>query len=819
MSLAVMTVGFHRPAVGVGDTDRRLAVFARATDPAFLYEIGWDLGTQILAVPSGHPLLGWRQCLVENCLTFAYQSTGICRGCTLRMRAAGVSQEEFLAATVKSWRSVGVQACAVRDCPRPWKTKRAMLCFAHDYQREKLRLGLVEFLADPSVAALPSLGLCQVASCHREQSNTPVPYCQAHRQQLRMARDTDPGLDEQRWRRTAPGVAERGEISMRGLPALVVSQVLYGLQQRTANGTKTVVTSLRRVCDLLRAEQVSSIEDATIITLPAQRTILDQLTVHCRRLLLDPEQERLKDVWDAAAFGQNGTLTFTRISQRWLREAAKRWVLDDLPRRRGGQIIGTTQEHILALAMLSESLRAARPHDRGEDLAAVGRHDIMMFLNRLAHLEHRGTITYRRRITICRNVHKMLSRMRALTLTRPGEPLAGLPSDFTMSPQDLPPMPERAEPHRDLPLDVMRQLCAALPAIEDGSAREIRVAIELAIDTGRRPDEICTLSWDCLEQDANDDPVLVYDNHKRHRQGRRLPIGTATAELITQQKKAVRDRFPDAPLSELKLLPSPVCNPHGQRPISDSGLGGRHRAWLDRLPPLHLADGTEFDKSRVFLYAYRHTYAQRHADAGIPADVLRELMDHKSMDVTKGYYRVGEQRRRQAVDQVTAVQFDRHGQRIWTQAKTVLDAEHVRRVIGEVAVPFGVCAEPSNVSAGGHACPFRFRCVGCDHFRTDVSYLPDLHTYLDDLLRNRERVLAASDIDDWARTETLPSEEEISRVRRLINRVTTELDDLTPHERDHINEAVAVVRRHRTVNLGLPHVRQPIPDLRPERSA
>jgi hypothetical protein len=47
------------------------------------------------------------------------------------------------------------------------------------------------------------------------------------------------------------------------------------------------------------------------------------------------------------------------------------------------------------------------------------------------------------------------------------------------------------------------------------------------------------------------------------------------------------------------------------------------------------------------------------------------------------------------------------------------------------------------VQAGGGACPIRFRCAGCDHFRTDVSYLPDLTAYLDDLLRTRERLAAA----------------------------------------------------------------------------
>jgi hypothetical protein len=99
------------------------------------------------------------------------------------------------------------------------------------------------------------------------------------------------------------------------------------------------------------------------------------------------------------------------------------------------------------------------------------------------------------------------------------------------------------------------------------------------------------------------------------------------------------------------------------------------------------------------------------------------------------------------------MQFDRHGNRIWRDAQALLDSGHVRRSVGETAVPFGVCAEPSNVKAGGNACPYRFRRAGCDHFRTDVSYLPDLHAYLDDLLRNRERVLAATDIEEWAKTE------------------------------------------------------------------
>jgi hypothetical protein len=235
--------------------------------------------------------------------------------------------------------------------------------------------------------------------------------------------------------------------------------------------------------------------------------------------------------------------------------------------------------------------------------------------------------------------------------------------------------------------------------------------------------------------------------------------------------------------------------------------------------PLLRADGTEYDESLITPYSYRHSYAQRHADAGVGIDVLRELMDHESMDTTKRYYRVGEARRREAVDKVTAMQFDRHGNRIWRNALALLDSERARYAVGSVAVPYGTCTQPANVQAGGGACPVRFRCAGCDHFRTDVSYLPDLHAYLDDLLRNRERVLAAAGVDQWALAEALPSQEEISRIRQLITRIENGLDDLTDAEREQVSQAVTIVRRHRTVTLAMPRLRQALPGIRPERTA
>jgi hypothetical protein len=226
------------------------------------------------------------------------------------------------------------------------------------------------------------------------------------------------------------------------------------------------------------------------------------------------------------------------------------------------------------------------------------------------------------------------------------------------------------------------------------------------------------------------------------------------------------------------------------------------------LGELTTADGRPFDTSKITPYAYRHTYAQRHADAGVAIDVLAELLDHSDLTATRRYYRIGSDRRREAVDKVTAMSFDRHGNRVWRDAKALLDSEHARYAVGQVAVPFGTCAEPSNVRAGGGACPVRYRCAGCDHFRTDVSHLPDLAAYLDDLLRTRERLAAAVDgVDDWARRDATPTNEEITRIRRLVNRVKGDLAQLSEVERAQVDDAVTLVRRHRathTVNLGMP---------------
>ena len=786
----------------------KAAALAERLEAAFLAEAGWDPETRVLTIDSAHPLLGRNTCKVPGCQTTCPASTGICLDCRRRLEQAGLGLEDaglLPPPRRHRWLDPGAGACAVAGCPRPWVKSSRPLCPEHLAQQEFLGIGdPAVFAASPGVTALPSHGTCAVAACPRQLPSAGSSYCDAHLQRLRRAGEQP---DEAAWRLTEPPVPRSGQVSLAGMAPAVVTEILFGLQQRTRQGVKTHDAILRAVCDDARSQQVTSLADLEVPPLRGKgyEGVVHTLVTHARRGASGPETETAKDTWDMTLFGHRGRLEFTAITQQWLRETAKIWAAADLPRRRGRSGGDKTRHYIASIALLSQSLRQ-RP-DRGDDPAALGRADIEAFLARLAWQHSAGQVSELTRVLACRETRKLLTTARQLGATRPGGPAAGLSDQFAVHRDDTPDEPEHGEPGRDLPAEIMRQVCGHLPSLP---APHIRTAIEILIDTGRRPEDVVALPLDCLAASQDGSPVLIYDNHKANRLGRRLPVPEAAARSIRAQQQRVRGQFPGTPAGALKLLPTGWANRDGRRPLTVPALSAAHRDWVTSLPPLLLPDGAEYDKDRIVPYAYRHTYAQRHADAGVPLDVLAELMDHRSLNVTRGYYRVGEERRRDAVDKVTAMQFDRHGNRTWRDARALLDDEHARYAVGSVAVPYGTCTEPSNVAAGGTDCPLRFRCAGCDHYRTDVSYLPDLTAYLDDLLRARER-LAAAGGEDWARAAAAPPEQEIRKIRELISRIKGDIAALAPDERARIDEAVAVARRHRAVSLGMPRLRHDAP--------
>ncbi|EQD53974.1 transposase, partial [mine drainage metagenome] len=143
-------------------------------------------------------------------------------------------------------------------------------------------------------------------------------------------------------------------------------------------------------------------------------------------------------------------------------------------------------------------------------------------------------------------------------------------------------------------------------------------------------------------------------------------------------------------------------------------------------------------------------------------------------------------------------QIDATSRHVRRDATALEDAEALREQIGQVAVPFGICTEPKNVTADGRSCPFRHRCMGCTYFRTDPSYQPELRAYLAKLVEDHERLAAAvPQLAEWARNDAAPSEEEIEALRSLIRSNDEVLASLDSSERERVEFAISTLRRAR----------------------
>jgi integrase len=802
------------------DTER-IAALRAALREEFLTSAGWDPAGQLFAPQRDHPLLGLRKCVVIDCTAgVRTPNTDLCKVCIERFKCSGLTMADF--AQIPCGKKVfGQKPCRVGECGRI-SGSACGLCETHRDQWRKTDLSVDEFII--TAKPLSANGECTVVSCSREAESRAGRLCQNHRIRWSAYRKRFPeAADFERWLRTADPINADHFVIFRGLAEVLQLELLVALQARTDAGTRTLVTGLRAIVSTLRRNEATSIYNLADDQVAGLRSdaavLLRSLRTLLERRLSTPETEREKNVWDLGVFGfAHWTLSFTNISQPWLIETAKRWTEDNLPQHRGRQGGGTAKTTIAAVTLLSECLRETRT-DEGTVPADLGRSDILALINRLAHKERAGEITARTRLSRCRYLKRFLHDIRVLGLTRIDGPAAGLPDDFHMGRKDIPSEPILEEAGRGLSAWVLRIINDNLDVVAKRSGTDARRMIELLIDTGRRPDEICKLPMHCLTRDESGKAILIYTDSKNDRPNRRLPIAEATAQIILDQQTEVRKRFPDTDAQRLVLFPKDRQNRDGLKPASEPAFGKLHRDFIDSIADKLVTtvrgpDGVErkehFDPRAIVPYSYRHSFAQRHADEGIAPDVLRDLMGHDSMQTTLGYYNVTEKRVRAAIDRVSAHQFDGQGRRVFHGIQGLLADAHARTRVGQVAVPFGICTEPSNVKAGGQACPYKFTCLGCGHFRSDPSYLPELKSYLQQLLADRARIEAATDLQKWAKDQLTPRDQEIAQLRGLINRIEAELSDLSGEDQARINEAITVIRTTRqTVHLGFPAVPPP----------
>lgn len=784
----------------------------------------WDAERQLITPCPRGRLTRVLRCVVPACPSDRYGSEPLCH----------LHRRQFLAspsADPHAWagseepvahqrRRCCEQTCTVRGdhgqgCPRPAEGS-SRVCNAHrDAWKRRQASGLTfeQFLAQ--ARPLPDLGPCAAACCYLGAAHSRSGLCEIHYRAWRQAgRPTGPAFD--RWAGGVGQPTNSRALSLRGLPELLVLELLYAIGCRAEDHVSVVTGGMRPWIDQLRAAGAGSVLDFDLHVLDevgdAHHARFARYSVDRINLAYaDPDSERHQDIWDLRLFGLPGkrTLDFTGIRQPWLREATKAWTATT-----AGRLGETTLRHrVGSITVLSAVL--ATGAEGGTDPAALARADAERFLARVHSPAFQPASARsfgpQARIAAVEECALMIREARGLGL------LPTLGATFAFRRGDSRRSQVGEGPGRALPAHVITQLDAQLALLKGvpgctGPARRATLGVLgeqagavavlsylLLKGTGRRVGEVASLHLDCLDVDEYGKDVLIYDNHKAGRMNRRLPLtDSQLVAAIRAQQAWVRERFGDAGQDQAWLLPRPHKNSDGSQHLSGHQILAWMRTWVERIPTIDAGphdshgDPVPFKRSAIHPHALRHTYTQTLADQGIAPSVLRDLMDHRSMSTTLGYYRVGDSRKRAAMDALARHTVDNRGVTRPVHDEPS-DVARLNEQLSWVAVPMGKCSEPSNVRAGGQACPIRYQCAGCAHFQSDPSYLPELRAHADQLRREREAMFSAG-AADWV----------IAGVTRQLEVITEHirtheqrLDSLPEGERALIRDASATVRKAR----------------------
>jgi hypothetical protein len=112
-------------------------------------------------------------------------------------------------------------------------------------------------------------------------------------------------------------------------------------------------------------------------------------------------------------------------------------------------------------------------------------------------------------------------------------------------------------------------------------------------------------------------------------------------------------------------------------------------------------------------------------------------------------------------------------------------------------VPYGDCAEPTNVAAGGTACQLRYQCAGCGFFRPNPSHIPEIEKEILKL-RSQLRIAESSDTASYLLEAQRGL---IADYEKILATMRTRLEQLPEDKRREIDTMSEVMRRARSATL------------------
>lgn len=396
-------------------------------------------------------------------------------------------------------------------------------------------------------------------------------------------------------------------------------------------------------------------------------------------------------------------LDFSRIVQPWLRTVAKSY----LAWRSTVLAAQTSRAVVSAITEFSQFLDRVYPEATPERL---DRAVIVRFLKYTSDLKH-SSGTRGMRLSLLRSFLELCSR----------EGIAPFSEKRLIYDDDFPVRPLPAP--RAIPSEVFTQvmqilnppsLCAVTPVTE--RVPSLKRVVLLLANCGMRVSEALTMSFNCLEKDADGDWFLRYYQSKV-RCEQTQPISTQTAALIQAQQQDVRNWRDESPRW---LFPNREGLPFTARAV--------HRLLTDLQAKSQIRDATG-QVWHFHAHQFRHTFATTLINRGMSLYEVQLMLGHKSPGMAQRYARVHhetlKQKYKAALEARTLV--DLSG-KVYREENSddAAELKILKQGFTAQTLPHGWCAYP--VALG--SCPHANSCYSCRHWRTDQSKLPILQTHL-----------------------------------------------------------------------------------------
>lgn len=466
---------------------------------------------------------------------------------------------------------------------------------------------------------------------------------------------------------------------------------------------------MQRQLTRVQQERHSPMRDPAIVVL---RSLYAKQLVLLQPPAMVPEFA--KDVWDARRMGaatnlvrSDYSLSFVKITQPWLRTAAKHFIRHT--------IVTTSYRNakgrLGALKPFSAYLALVRP---GGTPQALDRPLIVAYLGYIRTLGV-ATATIGVWLVALRSFFELCVR----------EGWAAVPERPLIYREDF---PRREHPlPRFIAEDVLQQLNAHLDDLRPPYRSMTRVLEEC----GMRISEACSLRVDCLSRDPEGDYFLRFHQPKLRKE-LQIPISRELATVVQEQQRAVSLQWG---AGAAWLFPNRKGDPVTPR---------SYRVAINELAYEHGVRDATGALFRVHPHGFRHTVGTRMINNDVPQHVVQQFLGHESPAMTARYAHIQGATMKRKLAEYRGKVIDITGKVVEADGAPISsDALWLKRNILAQALPNGVCRLP--IQQG--ECPHANACLTCVHFGTTVEYL----AVLKEQLVQTDRILEAAQAQGWSR--------------------------------------------------------------------